>query len=342
MMQRLKTEYFSRNGWYKKLGCTAIIMICAGFGASAAAQTSISKGAGPRVGGLSLINTHLAVQDSQSDIAEQARNGRWLAKEIGKARKGDVISIPQGVYNVQDLKIYKTIKLIGEGEVILQSLNLVAKGLLVPDLGVSLQVENITFRGARSRDNNGAGIRHDGKNLWVINCIFDGNEDGILATGSENGRIEIRNSTFVNNGNGDGYSHAIYLSSGEQLLVYDSRFLGTKIGHHIKSLAEVTAVTDSYFDDTGAGTSYILDVTRGGIASITGSFILQRETAENATIVNFDASRGGKAISMRIAGNQIINRHPSGNLVRNPTTTRTVLEDNKISNEGRGRMKISQ
>ncbi|MEL7019918.1 MAG: right-handed parallel beta-helix repeat-containing protein, partial [Pseudomonadota bacterium] len=182
----------------------------------------------------------LSLEDA---MVQQARNGRWLQKQIAKAKRGDVVSIPAGTYNVQDLKIFKTIKLVGQGEVVLQSLNPVSKGLLVPDLGVSLHVENITFRGARARDRNGAGIRHDGKDLWVINCVFDSNEDGILATGSEDGRLEIRNSTFVNNGHGDGFSHGIYLSSGAQMLVYDSRFLGTKIGHHIKSLAQVTAVT---------------------------------------------------------------------------------------------------
>lgn len=341
------TDLLTMQPWPVKLIRAVIVTLFLSAGHASAAQNGLTQGVVPHTmmpvaANSGLVNNQDWIPNTQEEISKQARNGRWLQKEINKARKGDVISIPEGVYNVQDLKIYKTLKLIGEGEVVLQSINTVAKGLLVPDLGVSLQVENITFRGARSRDRNGAGIRHDGKNLWVINCIFESNEDGILATGSENGRIEIRNSTFLNNGNGDGFSHAIYLSSGEQLLVYDSRFIGTKIGHHIKSLAEVTAVTDSYFDDAGAGTSYTLDVTRGGIASITGSFILQRATAENATIVNFDASRGGEAISIRIAGNQIINRHPSGNLVRNPTAIKTVMEDNQISNEGTGRLKIAR
>ncbi|MEO0320167.1 MAG: right-handed parallel beta-helix repeat-containing protein [Pseudomonadota bacterium] len=277
----------------------------------------------------------LSLEDA---MVQQARNGRWLQKQIGKAKRGDVVSIPAGTYNVQDLKIFKTIKLVGQGEVVLQSLNPVSKGLLVPDLGVSLHVENITFRGARARDRNGAGIRHDGKDLWVINCVFDSNEDGILATGSEDGRLEIRNSTFVNNGHGDGFSHGIYLSSGAQMLVYDSRFLGTKIGHHIKSLAQVTAVTGSYFDDVMGRSSYTIDVTRGGLLSFTGNFVRQRATAENATLINYDASRGGTADEVRIVGNHFVNHHPSARLIRNPTPVKASLSDNQITNEGRGRL----
>ena len=256
-------------------------------------------------------------------LADQLKNGRWLENAIAKAESGAEIRVPTGFYNIQDLKIRKTLKLIGEGDVVLQSANPVAKGLLVPNGNMSLQVENLTFRGATSPDRNGAGIRHEGEDLWVINCIFEGNEDGILATGSETGRVEIKNSTFINSGNGDGRSHAIYLSSGEQLIVSDSRFIGTKIGHHVKSLATITSVSDSYFDDAGAGTSYTLDVTRGGIASLTGSFIMQRESAENATIVNYSTTRGGSAGSLRIAGNRIINRHPQGRLFNNATTAAT-------------------
>lgn len=278
------------------------------------------------------------IRSPEETMTQQARNGRWLQKQISKAKRGDVVSIPAGTYNVQDLKIFKTIKLVGEGEVVLQSLNPVSKGLLVPDLGVSLHVENITFRGARARDRNGAGIRHDGKDLWVINCVFDTNEDGILATGSENGRIEIRNSTFLNNGHGDGYSHGVYLSSGAQLLIYDSRFLGTKIGHHIKSLAGVTAVTGSYFDDVAGRSSYTLDVTRGGLVSFAGNFVMQRATAENATIINYDASRGGSADQVRVVGNHFVNHHPSARLIRNPTRVTATVQDNQITNEGRGRM----
>ncbi|MEZ5980890.1 MAG: hypothetical protein R3C54_01115 [Parvularculaceae bacterium] len=43
------------------------------------------------------------------------------------------------------------------------------------------------------------------------------------------------------------------VSVGNRLEVYGSRFVGTKIGHHVKSLAETTIVKGNHFDDAGAG-----------------------------------------------------------------------------------------
>jgi len=276
------------------------------------------------------------VDDETPSIDVQKKNGRSLARLIRKAKRESIIEVSAGFYNMSDVKIYKSVKLVGVGNVVFQSEGRVAKGILVPDLGVSLHVENITFRNARSRDRNGAGIRNDGRDLKVINCIFEDNENGILSTGNEKGVVEIINSSFLRNGNGDGFSHAIYLSSGAELLISNSRFMGTKIGHHVKSLAKETHVKNSYFDDTDGRTSYALDVTRGGNASLADSFIMQRETSENSTIVNFDASRGGEALSLRITDNRIVNRHPEGRLLRNDTQIVPMLKGNVITNEGSG------
>ena len=108
---------------------------------------------------------------------------------------GDVFLAP-GRYDVADLKIGKTVTLKGRGDVILFSSKPVAKGLLNPLPGVSLTVENIVFTGAQSPDKNGAGIRHDGANLTIINSIFRDNENGILSTSAEDGVINISDLNF--------------------------------------------------------------------------------------------------------------------------------------------------
>ena len=50
--------------------------------------------------------------------------------------------------------------------------------------GDDVTVENITFSGARVPDQNGAGIRAEGKNLTVRSSRFYDNENGILAARS--------------------------------------------------------------------------------------------------------------------------------------------------------------
>ncbi len=291
----------------------------------------------------SLIEQAQTSAQLEPSMEEQRRNGRKFSKLVSNAKKGKPAIIPAGYYQLSDFYIRKDVHIIGEGEVILQSEGRVAKGVLVTDLGVNLTIENITFRDTRANDLNGAGIRHDGRNLTVIDSIFERNENSILATGSDRGRIEIKNSSFIDSGHGDGRSHGVYLSSGNELIISDSTFIGTKIGHHVKSLAKVTQVSNSYFDDAGAGTSYTFDVTRGGAATFTDNFIIQRETAENSIILNYDLSRqGAKPGAVVMANNRIVNRHPEGRLFRNDSPVKIILDNNVITNEVDGQLRIDK
>ncbi len=289
-------------------------------------------------------STELRVGDIEIAIEPETRiqrdNGRWLLKEISKAKRGSTVVVPQGYYFLLDMPVRKSITLVGQGDVIFQASRPVRKGLIVPGIGVNLRIENVTFRGARSADRNGAGIRHEGRDLTIVDCIFEGNENGVLSTGAEKGNVEVHNSTFLNSGHGDGQSHGIYLSSGNSLLINHARFIGTKIGHHVKSLARITTVQNSYFDDAGAGTSYTVDVTRGGDAIVKDNFIIQRDSAQNATIINYDDDRGGKPGALTIEGNRIVNFHPFGRFYRNGTDIDPVTQNNTISNDGSGRLKL--
>lgn len=265
-----------------------------------------------------------------------------LARAIHNAKKGATVRVPAGAYDVADLKIERDLTLIGDGEVVLFSSGKVEKGLLVPGWDVNFRVENITFRDAESWDQNGAGIRHDGDDLTVVDCRFIDNEDGILATGDDKGAIDIARTAFIGNGFGDGYSHGLYVSSGASLAIKDSRFVGTKIGHHVKSLAASTTITGTSFDDAGGRTSYSVDASGGGAVIIAGNSFVKSVDADNSTLINYDLTRGGAASALEITGNRIINRNPSGRLLRNSTALRAVIENNEITNEGRGRFSVGQ
>ncbi len=283
-----------------------------------------------------LIPFLLAAQATAATIEVDRADA--LRKAVSNARAGETIMLVAGRYDIADLKLRRDITLIGEGRVVLFSSGPVAKGLLNPLPGASLRVENIAFEGARSPDDNGAGIRHDGNNLTVVNCLFEDNENGILATGEETGRIRIEGSAFIGNGHGDGYSHGIYVSSGGELEITNSKFAGTKIGHHVKSLAGRTVIRHSVLDDAGGRTSYAVDASKGGDVTIESSLVIQSADSENAAIFNYDLTRGGAAIALRIAGNRIVNRHPGGVILRNATDLAPFAEGNAVVNEGRGRL----
>ncbi|WDI30010.1 hypothetical protein PUV54_08565 [Hyphococcus flavus] len=276
----------------------------------------------------------LISQPSWADV--RVDNANALERAVRNGESGEVIYVVAGRYDLSDLKIPRDLSLIGEEGVTFFSSQPVAKGILNPLWDASLHVENIRFEGATSPDLNGAGIRHDGVNLTAINCTFENNENGILATGQEHGKVVIQSSQFIGNGYGDGYSHGIYLSSGAVLEITSSSFVGTKIGHHVKSLAATTTIHGSSFDDANGKTSYAVDASRGGAVSITGSSFTQAADADNSTLFNYDLSRGGDAISLEISGNRIINRKRNGRILRNDTALAPTIENNDIINERGG------
>ncbi len=263
-----------------------------------------------------------------------------LRDAVDRAGKGETILIAAGRYDLTDLKLPRDITLKGQGDVTFYSARPTEKGILNPLWGASLRVENIKFLGARAPDLNGAGIRHDGENLTVINCIFENNEDGILSTGQNEFHVVITGSSFINNGYGDGYSHALYVVSARSLTITSSRFVGTRIGHHVKSLADETKITSSSFDDADGQTSYSVDASKGGRVTITGNSFIQAADGDNSTIINYDQTRGGGADGLIITNNRIVNRNRNGHLLRNGTDLVPVVEGNEIINEAGGKLAL--
>lgn len=269
--------------------------------------------------------------------AAPAHDGAWLQRAVKNARAGATVQIPPGVYDVKDLKISRDVSLVGapEGGVILRSAEATEKGILVPLAGVNLRVENITFDGARSWDRNGAGVRHEGENLTIVNCRFLSNDDGVLATGSPTGVITISRSEFLDSGFGDGQSHGIYVSSGGKLEVSDSKFVGTRIGHHVKSLADVTIVRRTLLDDGHGRSSYSIDASKGGALIVENNVFIQAVNAENYSIINYDLTRGGALGDLRIVGNKITNHYNGGGIFfRNDSKGAPAMAGNEIINKG--------
>ncbi|MEL6359666.1 MAG: right-handed parallel beta-helix repeat-containing protein [Pseudomonadota bacterium] len=271
-----------------------------------------------------------------------SHDGASLQREIEKAKKGAVIDVPAGTYDLKDVKLYRDVTLRGdpEGGTIFHSAEVTDKGVLIPLTGVSLTVENVHFKDVNSWDRNGAGIRHEGKDLTVINCLFDNNEDGILATGDTDGRITITDTTFKDSGFGDGQSHGIYVLNAAHVEITDSTFVGTRIGHHIKSLADTTIIRDSTLDDAAGRSSYAVDSSKGGNVTITGNTIIQSADADNYHIFNYDLTRGGDVGEVVITDNKIINRFDGGRFLRNDTRAKPVISGNEIVNEGKRPLKM--
>ena len=160
----------------------------------------------------------------------------------------------------------------------------------------------------------------------VDSVLFVNNQNGILS-GTAGGSMVVRNSVFDRNGACEGAcAHGIYVGNLDLLQVEQSRFIGTKRGHHIKSRAVRTEVTDCNIQDGPDGTaSYEIEIPNGGSVVVRGNMVEKGPKSENH----------GRAIVIGAEGVT----HPTpeitveNNTFRNDGPWETVFVDNRTATE---------
>jgi hypothetical protein len=204
------------------------------------------------------------------------------------ARDGDTVLIRPGLY--RDCAIWRADRLTLEGlgqdgDVRITGSSCENKGLWVIK-GQATVVRNVTLFGATSSWRNGAGIRQEGTDLLVEHSRFLDNENGILAGADESSSITIRDSRFERNGKCEpDCAHGIYAGRIGWLSVERSIFRDQRIGHHIKSRALVTEVSDSVIEDGALGTaSYLINLPNGGSALIRGNRLQKGPRSDNPQV----------------------------------------------------------
>ncbi|MGE3476918.1 MAG: nitrous oxide reductase family maturation protein NosD [Rhodospirillaceae bacterium] len=263
-----------------------------------------------------------------------------LQAGVAAAKPNDRIVLDAGVYLDDVVTIDKPLIIEGGGRgATLRATKPISnrKGLLVVNADVT--VRKITFEGANVTDEdgkNGAGIRHQAGRLTVDTCVFNNNQNGILANGNKDAFVTIRRSTFSGNGAGDGYTHGIYVNAIAHLSVSDSVFTGTKIGHDIKSRALKTTVTNTVLDDGVTGTpSYAVDLPNGGEAVLKNVRVTQGPRTSNNTMIAYGAEKSlHEFSSLTITGSSFVNRASNATAVNNFTAITATLNDNTFENVG--------
>ncbi len=217
------------------------------------------------------------------------------------------------------------------------------KGIIdiTPHAG-DVYVENLTLSGATSGQTNGAGIRHHGSNLTVVNTTFLNNENGILS-GSNNpddGVVRIYGSEFEGNGYEDGKSHAMYINKTGTLVVENTVIRDTVEGHHVKSLAETTIVRNSVLHDGTGTSSYSVDVSGGGSLLVENNVITQGAETGNRQIFNYSLERGGEEGEVIFRDNTIVNASTTGILIRNAADVPVLFEGNSFEMTDGGKLQL--
>jgi len=250
------------------------------------------------------------------------------------ASDGDVVRIDPGDY--VDCAIWRASDLVleaPEGAAHVRDQACGGKAIWVI-AGDDVTVDNITFSGARVPDQNGAGIRAEGRNLTIRNARFLDNENGILAAPVEGSTILIERSVFERNGKcAQNCAHGLYVGRIDHLKIVDSTFREQRVGHHIKSGARTTEVIGSTIEDGPEGTaSYLIDIVSGEELVIADNVMQKGPKAENrGTAIHIAGEGPPDAPPYRISGNRFRSDNPHEvAFVRNRTVAPAVLEANLL------------
>lgn len=242
-----------------------------------------------------------------------------LGAAVAAATAGDTVDVHAGTYADQSaiINVPLTIEGVGGTPVFTATMPLSnGKAFLVTNASVT--VDNIRFQDALDGDGNGAGIRYQAGDLVVSNDQFVGNQEGILATPgvAGTGTVLVTHSMFRDNGVASGSfagsAHGIYATQLASLTVRNSVFSGTQVGHDIKSRAAQTLIVGNTLDDGVTGTtSYAIDISNGGEATIVGNAITQGPDTQNETMISYDAE-GLRYVSnsLLVDGNSLGNTLP--------------------------------
>jgi hypothetical protein len=204
---------------------------------------------------------------------------------------GDTVAIDSGTYS-QDVAFWAANDLVLEGiggmaRLKSGGLNYGGKAIWVVN-GNNTIVNYIEFSECTCSDNNGAGIRQQGINLTVYHCLFDSNQEGILADDDTTSDILIEYTEFNANGAGDGYSHNLYINHVHSLTFQYNYTHNANVGHELKSRAYNNYLLYNRFADDSTGTaSRDIDLPNGGFSIILGNEIEKGPDAQNENVMEF-------------------------------------------------------
>ncbi len=179
--------------------------------------------------------------------------------------------------------------------------------------GNNCTVKNIEFLHCTVPDNNGAGIRQEGKGVRINHCYFHHNEMGILAGDNTPSNICIEYSEFAFNGYGDGYTHNIYINHIDTFTFRYNYSHDPTVGHALKTRARHNYILYNRITEENGDGSYTIDVPNGGETIVMGNIIEQGANSQNSTIVAYGAEGINNPIAdFVVVNNTIVNNRPSG------------------------------
>ncbi|MBX3644801.1 MAG: hypothetical protein KF720_17225 [Rubrivivax sp.] len=268
-----------------------------------------------------------------------------IADAARLARAGDIVEIEAGDYH-GDVALWTQAKLTIRG--VNGNARLFADGRAAEGKAIwvirhgDFDIANIDFIGAKVGDGNGAGIRFEGGNLRITNCLFWGNQMGLMTSNTNraaDATLVIENSEFAYSHVPKKWGHNLYVGSIASLTVTGSYFHHAGVGHLLKSRAKANHILyNRLTDESGGRASYELEFPNGGLAQVVGNVIQQQVGAENSVMVAYGLEGYKWPLNALYMGsNTLVNDHPHGGTFLRvaPGADRVVSADNLLVGPGR-------
>jgi hypothetical protein len=272
-----------------------------------------------------------------------SRTYTYCSQVAGLVQSGDTILIdaatyvndPQVIWNKNNLYIAG----IG-GRPRLEAGSIIAndmsngKGIFVIS-GAGVHVHNIEFANAVVQDNNGAGIRQEGANLWISSCRFDSNEMGILGGNIANCKTTIEYCEFVFNGStfNPGYQHNIYINHIDTLVFrFNYSHDAVAEGHELKSRASFNFILYNRIANESSTDSRTIDLPNGGTSVIVGNIIEQGANSANSNILGYglEGLTNNAPHKLFCSNNTFVNKKTNGSFIQLANGMDTFFVKNNI------------
>ena len=243
-----------------------------------------------------------------------------IAEAAALAKDGDVVEIEAGDYH-GDVALWEQKRLVirgvnGAARLFADGHAMEGKAIWVIRHG-DFDISNVDFIGAKVADGDGSGIRFEGGNLQVRNCLFWGNQMGLETSGvasDAKATLRVEESEFAYSHVDGRWGHNLYVGSIQQLTVTGSYFHHAGVGHLLKSRARINHILSNRLtDESGGRASYEIEFPNGGSALLVGNVIQQQRATENSVLVSFGAEGYKWPVNQLIMGNNtLVNDVPFG------------------------------
>lgn len=271
------------------------------------------------------------------------RTYTYCDKVVNLVQNGDTVQIDAATYSNVPQVIWRkaNLYLVGVGGrpilkagATIANDNVNGKGIFVIS-AANVKVENIEFANAAVIDNNGAGIRQEGANLWVTKCRFIANEMGILCGNIANCKTTVEFCEFFNGGSAKnpGYQHNIYINHIDTLVFrYNYSHDAIAQGHEFKSRATYNFILYNRIANEVSEDSRTIDIPNGGTSVIIGNVIEQGENSANTNLLGYglEGLTNAAPHCLWVVNNTFINKKNKGSFIHIQANTDTLFVKNNI------------